>query len=187
MFFRPLAVLATSLVVMSAPALGATVLATAELDGLQEVPANDSTATGAAAFTFDEATGDYTFTLSVVGIDAFEINADVAGGIHIHEAAPGFNGPIVINTAEDRVDLIVSDFGEFVFVAEGTVSAPASIFEALAAGNLYVNVHTEEFPGGEIRGQLAIVPVPGALLLFGSAFTGLITVSRRRGVDADAA
>jgi hypothetical protein len=187
MIFRTLAVLAASLVVTAGPALSATVIATAALDGLQEVPPNASPATGDAEFTFDTVTGDYSFTMSVVGIDVFEIAADVAGGIHIHEAAPGANGPIVINLASDRVDLQVTGFEEFTFVAEGTVADPVSIFEALAAGDLYINVHTEEFRGGEIRGQLAIVPVPGALLLFGSAFTGLIAVSRRRGNTTEAA
>jgi uncharacterized protein (TIGR03382 family) len=46
----------------------------------------------------------------------------------------------------------------------------------LLAGNVYVNIHSQAFPGGEIRGNL--IPTPGAVALVGLA--GLAMGRRRR-------
>jgi hypothetical protein len=76
---------------------------------------------------------------------------------HIHCAAKGVNGPVGVTLvhepleADDRV--------------RGTVTAPdagnacgwldlGDVLGALAAGNTYVNIHTENFRPGEIRGQV---------------------------------
>ncbi|MCX2980763.1 CHRD domain-containing protein [Halieaceae bacterium IMCC14734] len=168
------------LVVITSPAMAAMITATASLDGLQEVPPNDSAATGTATFTIDDVTGGYEFMLDVDGIDVFEIKADAVGGIHIHEAPVGSNGGIVINVASDRTSLAIPAFGMFSMTSAGVVDDLGSVLAALAAGDLYINVHTEEYAGGEIRGQLAVVPLPGAFLLFGSAIFGLLAVKRRQ-------
>jgi len=67
----------------------------------------------------------------------------------------------------------------FVTAHGGTVaSAEAFLFSSMAAGQSYINIHTDQFGGGEIRGQLNPVPAPPAVVLaglgpFGSAATGL--------------
>jgi len=38
----------------------------------------------------------------------------------------------------------------------GTWEMSQADYDELAAGNIYVNVHTVEFPGGEIRGQMML-------------------------------
>ena len=78
-----------------------------------------------------------------------------ATGAHIHEGAPGENGPVVAflaapgdGTAADC--LTDGEEGKFV---EGVTAA-----EILAnPEDYYVNVHNEQFPGGAIRGQLSVV------------------------------
>lgn len=50
----------------------------------------------------------------------------------------------------------------------------------LAEGKAYFNIHTTLYPGGEIRGFLAPVPVPAAVWLFGSGLLGLVGVARNK-------
>lgn len=66
---------------------------------------------------------------------------------HIHLGAPGENGPVVVklNKAADNVWTIPED-------AKLTDEA----YKAFEAGKLYVNVHSEAHPAGELRGQLEI-------------------------------
>jgi hypothetical protein len=50
----------------------------------------------------------------------------------------------------------------------------------MAAGRSYFNVHSQAFPGGEIRGFLMAVPEPGSLALFGIGAACLLMLQRRR-------
>lgn len=50
----------------------------------------------------------------------------------------------------------------------------------LLAGLWYLNIHTALNPGGEIRGQVQVVPLPAAFWLLASGLLGLIACGRRR-------
>lgn len=63
---------------------------------------------------------------------------------HIHEAAIGKNGPVIIPLTKN---------GDTYAVPAGAKLTDEQ-FTSFKAGNLYVNVHTVANPGGEIRGQL---------------------------------
>ncbi|MEW6251295.1 MAG: CHRD domain-containing protein, partial [Planctomycetota bacterium] len=101
---------------------------------------------------------------------------------HIHMAPAGANGPIVVDLGFLAGGFQQSGLGIrlqipdalFGGVQGGVNSDPATNAAALLAGNLYVNVHTQEFPGGEIRAQ---IPEPAALALLG---VGLALQARRR-------
>jgi len=69
----------------------------------------------------------------------------------------------------------------FVAANGGTVAgAEAALIAGLEAGKAYLNIHSTEFPTGEIRGFLAAVPGPSSLLLLAGAFFGMIPFLRRR-------
>jgi hypothetical protein len=63
---------------------------------------------------------------------------------HIHQGAPGQNGPVVIG---------LTGMGNEWMVPPGSKLTEAQ-YDAYKAGNLYVNVHTDANKGGEIRAQL---------------------------------
>jgi hypothetical protein len=112
---------------------------TISLNGSNEDPPNASPATGTGTATLNAATNEITLHVEFSGLLAPQT------GAHIHQAPPGVNGPVII-------PLPLGSPIDGVFVLSDAQEA-----ECLA-GNLYVNVHTTMFPGGEIRGQLTPPP-----------------------------
>ncbi|MEP6705590.1 MAG: CHRD domain-containing protein, partial [Acidobacteriota bacterium] len=114
----------------------------AYLTGAQEVPPVSTSATGYARVVVNESAGTLTFTV------VFNNLSSAQTASHIHEpAAIGANAAVVIN------------FGA-VGGTSGTITGSASITPTQLAQIRqhlgYVNVHSVNFGGGEIRGQLGI-------------------------------
>ncbi|HVS83976.1 MAG TPA: PQQ-dependent sugar dehydrogenase [Pyrinomonadaceae bacterium] len=110
-------------------------LFTANLNGAQETPPNNSTATGTATLLLspDETTARVSLNFS--GLTSAQTNA------HIHgPAAPGSPGSILF-------PLPNSNFSDFL------ISPSANDVQNLKNGQLYINVHSSNFLNGEIRGQ----------------------------------
>ncbi|MEX2373057.1 MAG: CHRD domain-containing protein [Dehalococcoidia bacterium] len=120
------------------------------LSGDEEVPANDSAATGTFTATLNDA-DELEWTLSVPEIDA-------ATAAHLHVGAAGVNGPIVVTLFMAEGDPVGSiDVSGTATVAEleGPVEGDFEAFRtALESDEIYVNVHTTALPPGEIRAQL---------------------------------
>ncbi len=69
----------------------------------------------------------------------------------------------------------------FVTLQGGTIPlAEAALIAGIQNGTTYLNIHTVNFPGGEIRGQLEPVPEPTTLLLLGTTMAGLGLARWRR-------
>lgn len=161
--------------------------ALADLDYNQEVdPSNPtaSSATGTAALAFDNDTGLLSITASITGISLADVTFaegglafGAAGPFHIHNAAAGSNGPIVLpfNLASFFSD---DGMGGLAISAADIPFDPA-LLPQLNAGNLYLNLHTLDYGSGEIRGQLAAVPEPSSILLLGGLLA-LVSLRRRR-------
>ncbi len=145
------------------------------LGGDQEVPANTSDSFGFATLEYSPAAQSFDLLLITDGIalgDLLGVGPNNTP-IHIHSANAGSIGPIVVD---------LGLLGAFEDEGDGLLSF--SVFDipigdneaALFNAGLYLNVHTSDFPGGEIRGQ--IVPTPGGFALAGLG--GLAVVRRRR-------
>lgn len=126
----------------------------ATLSGAEEVPARGTGANGTAQF-FIEGT-QITYAIEVDDITSITAS-------HIHTAAPGVNGPVRLflypsppNTTAPQVT--VTDKHILVQATVDASSINGVTFEALKdamrSGNAYVNVHTTQFPGGEMRGVI---------------------------------
>ncbi len=109
---------------------------TATLKGSNEVPANPSTATGFGIATFDKVSK--VLSMSVVYSNI------TPRAMHIHKAAAGVNGPVII------------DLGSSPFPAQVQLNQKLTVGQedSLMRSLLYVNVHSLAYPAGEIRGQL---------------------------------
>ena len=105
------------------------------LSGDQEVPPVKTQASGEATLTVAD-DGSVSGKITTKGI---------AGTMaHIHMAAAGANGPVIVKLSKD---------GDTYSVPAGT-KLDADQLKALRAGGLYVNVHSAENKGGELRAQL---------------------------------
>lgn len=109
------------------------------ISGTKEVPSNASEGTGTMIVRYNTETnfleliGDYQGIASGITVS------------HIHRGAAGVNGGVAVT--------LINTGGNF-----GTVGAEATLSEAdealLLAGDMYVNIHSNTFPGGELRTQL---------------------------------
>lgn len=141
---------------LAADASGQTL--TANLNGGEETPILNTGAVGTAEVIVDAESLEVTVTLRV-----FNIPTPTTAG-HIHIGPAGIAGPVVINFP----DALVGRTGDFAmtfragpnqFVARPAIgiNTMQDAIQAILNGNSYVNIHTQQFPAGEIRGQLRVV------------------------------
>lgn len=147
---------------------------TAFLEGAQEAPVPVVTpAKGVGLFTLDDVTGIFSYQIIVTS----ELLTSAETLAHVHgPAAPGATAPPVFDLPLGSPKL-------------GTSPAPLTAQQQsdLNAGLWYVNVHTKNNPGGEIRGQIipgvpidVIVPEPPTLTLLAFGVLGCAAIVRLR-------
>ena len=130
----------------------------AHLNGDAQVVDTDTKAQGQAIFRMSSDGMALHYKLNVANIDGVFM-------AHIHLAPPDENGPVVAWLYPDAPPPAPISGDLHGTLAEGTITAedlvgPLSgntlidLIEAIKSGNTYVNVHTAENPGGEIRGQI---------------------------------
>lgn len=108
---------------------------TATLTGAQETPPNGSAATGTATLLLSPDEQTARLSLNFAGLSSPQT------GAHIHgPAAPGASAPILIPLDQGQLNDVL-------------ISLTATDVQNLKNGLLYINVHTNNFTNGEIRGQ----------------------------------
>lgn len=131
-------------------------LFTAKLFGDMEVPPIETNATGWAEFRPILTENTVTYTLNVTDID----NVTAA---HIHNGKPNQNGPIVVTLFRPDIPTPKMVSG---LLSEGDITSDnlegplvdkqiSDLLNAMHSMGLYVNVHTTQYPDGEIRGPIS--------------------------------
>src|SRR5215204_6830393 len=165
---------------------------TTTLTGANEVPPTGSTGIGSALVTLDTVTNLLTVNVAFAGLVSPTTVAHIhccagPGGIAIPATTtpsfPGFPVGVTTGTYLQTFDLTLASTYNPAFIAAhgGTVAgAQAALIAGLLGGQTYFNIHSSQFPNGEIRGQLQAVPEPATLLLMGTGLTAAAGVIRRR-------
>lgn len=181
------------LLTMMAAQADATIIYLANLNGSTENPSNNSLGTGLAMVEYDSALHTLSVDVNFSGLagntTAAHIHCCIASPSNIGVATtvpnfPGFPIGVTSGSYSSVFDLTqASSFNSsFITGNSGTVAGAESALAAgLAAEHAYFNIHTQAFPGGEIRGFLvAQVPEPEtyAMLLAGLGMIGFM--ARRR-------
>ena len=141
----------------------------AHATGAEEVPPRPGTGTADLDMMVNRNGTAIQFSLSVEGL------SNVVGA-HLHLGIPGVSGPIVVSLFSAApgggpVSGVIAQ-GEITAASlQGPLAGMslASLIKQMKLGRIYMNVHTDDgvappdtgpgdFPGGEVRGQVALVP-----------------------------
>jgi len=112
----------------------------ADLSGASEVPPVTTAAKGAATAALDTASKTLNWTVTYTGL------TPTAGHIH-GPAAAGANAGVLVPFS-----------GSMASPIKGSATLTDAQISDLEAGRTYVNLHTADNKGGEIRGQLVRAP-----------------------------
>ena len=142
----------------------------------------DEGSSGIGIFELNDAQTSLRYSILLSGLDLNGLQTpgdpnDNVTRTHIHAAAAGVNGGIVFGQIDgnaafrnDLDDLFVNPVNGrirgFWDNNEGNGTTLALQLANLLAGNLYFNVHTSDHAGGEIRGQILLIPEPASSVVF---------------------
>ncbi len=114
----------------------------ADIDGMQSIPSNNSTATGSGIVTYDRNRTSLHYMITATGL-----SGPIAAA-HFHKGIAGTSGAVIY-------ELNFVNNGAFGYWDQMS-STPFNNAQSLTfrrGDSVYVNFHTANFPNGEIRGQ----------------------------------
>jgi CHRD domain len=132
-----------ALMASSPQALALKIPIQARLSGGGEVPANNSPAKGLMEGTFDTDTNMLTWTLTYSGLSSPAIGAHFHGPVSYLGLTPEENAPIQVGTP-----------GSLLSPFHGVAKIDDTQAKDLKDGRWYFNLHSKNFPAGEIRGPV---------------------------------
>ena len=131
---------------------------TAQMSGANETPGVLTGAYANATVTLDLGTQTVSWVIDVFNMPSGTNNA------HFHVGGPGLAGPTVVNVAfpagvsnDYRLSGSATAANLLVRADQG-IRSWEDFLQALVGGQTYLNIHSVNFPGGEIRGQVLRVP-----------------------------
>jgi hypothetical protein len=141
------------------------------MDGLQETPPEATPGTGIGTASYDDGDGvspNFFWDISFSGLIGTTTNA------HFHGPAEIGEGPAGVRVATPIT----------LGVTSGSLSGSDTISEALGAelldGLWYHNIHTTFRTGGEIRGQVSLIPEPASVMMLVTGLVGMLAAGRCR-------
>ncbi len=135
------------------------------MSGIQEVPPNASPATGITFGTFDDGTNVLTIDVIASGFVAPVTAA------HVHRGPVGVAGPVIFP--------LTGTTGGTTYTSHDVFNLNSTQAADILAGLNYANVHSTTFPGGEIRGQIHLVPEPATAMFLGCGLAALLSRKRK--------
>jgi len=116
------------------------------LRGDNEVPPNISLGYGYASYELSEDGTKLSFNITAPGLSGPVTAA------HFHNAPVSVDGPAVV----DLTPFLTEVDGQVAVTGSSSLSdwSIENAAEEIRAGRIYVNLHTDAYPGGEIRGQV---------------------------------
>ena len=150
-----------ALLAVASPSNAETTQFKAAFKGSDQVPPSETTGTGTVTATYDSVTKRLSWKGSYSGLSGPPTAA------HIHgPAAPGTNARLVFWTSDNIGQCsqgeckLISDTKAQPLTSpfEGSATLTDAQADELMGGMYYVNIHTNAYPRGEIRGQLLKSP-----------------------------
>jgi hypothetical protein len=178
---------------LAANAIATPIEYVATLSGAKEVPPNASPGTGSVTAIFDFAAHTLDLQVTFSGLTSPTIAAHIhaptpfafGGTAGVATQVPFFDGfPIGVTsgTYDHMFNTLDPLFYNPTFLAAngGTAAgAEAVLAQALATGRAYFNIHTDNFPSGEIRGFLHVPDTSSTMVCFGAGLIGLEIFRRK--------
>ena len=167
----------------------------ANLTQANEVPPTGSPATGLATVILDPTAQTIQINATFSGLTSNDVMAHIhcclaspfLAGVNVGVATtvPAFPG-FPLGVTSGTYSSVVFDLTQptiynpaFITLQGGTIPlAEAALIGGIENGMTYLNIHTVNFGGGEIRGQLFPTPEPNSLVLVGSAALGSFVLVR---------
>jgi hypothetical protein len=195
MRFVSLALVLTAALVLQTPAAHAVPMTfVGNLNSAMENnPADTSPGTGVATIILDPTAQTLQVNATFSGLTSNDVAAHIhccaplGTNVGVATTVPAFPG-FPLNVTSGTYSSVVFDLTQpliynpaFVTLEGGTIAgAEAALINGIENGLTYFNIHTVNFPGGEIRSQLFPAPEPASLVLLGSALISFGLMRRRR-------
>jgi hypothetical protein len=160
----------------------------ANLSGPNEEPPNNSPGTGFATLTIDLTANTFRLQVSFSGlqgtVSAAHIHGPTAnafsGTAGVMTQTPSFSGfPHGGTSGMYDMTFNMGDSSSWNPNFNPPGGRAETFVQAVADGKAYLNIHSNLFPGGEIRGFF-MVPEPGTTALFAAGGAGLLILLRRK-------